>query len=237
MREIASESNFTCRESSDVLHHPNAAKRCWVAAGLLPFVAQAARSRCVSWACPYLMSISLLLLLSSETDQTWDECVALLSMPLMYLSLWGACQPPPVKVYRTGDWYVACSPRSRCWGQGWSRCQTPCPPPTGVWAECRASSSLITKVRECTLGSACSISYTWEQKKKGGSRNLYELPLLSGPEDTMVIDREGMALWVLCRDVEVIKTTGWRLLQRESGCVYRPPAAVIKENQMRATCL
>ena len=39
----------------------------------------------------------------------------------------------------------------------------------------------------------------------------HELPLLSPavrPEDTIVIGREDMLLWVLCGDMEVIKITG-----------------------------
>lgn len=39
----------------------------------------------------------------------------------------------------------------------------------------------------------------------------HELPLLSPvlrPEDTIVIDREDMVLWVLYGDMEVIKITG-----------------------------
>lgn len=144
----------------------------------------------------------LLLLFSFSKTSDLLPCQEMILpfMLLLYLSLYQVYPPPWVEHSWFDVWYVGCGSQSCCSGQEWTRCQTPCPPPAGVWAVRRAeslvSSTLIMNNKRMHSGGEdqLCISKSSKHRMLGIETNKLPWQLIAcfRPEDAIVIDRDDM---------------------------------------------
>lgn len=150
----------------------------------------------------------------------------------MYRSLWELCLPLLTKGIQRADLYVCSHPRRCLWGQGWSRCRTPCLRPTwALDAEENASSTLIKRKQSSHRW------WLWRISKTFIVTPVFEPCALSRRHYSQRA-RGHMGLWGLRGDVKVIKIPGWHCCrgerwesiclsdtcsQRRPACIYTSP--------------